>query len=150
MTARTRSFERNCAMRRTISVLVAAVLVGLLTAGCSQRLRAERDGRDLADSVCDLRDATTADAAKSAIEGIDKEIDDLAKRYGSATAEDRRDIENNLADLSEHAIQGNDVLMQQDLAVLKRSVEHVRGDAGDVQESAWDGFSEGIQECATD
>jgi hypothetical protein len=137
-------------MRRTLSVLVATAVVVVLGAGCSQRMRAERDGRDLAESVCDLRDASDAEAARQALDDISKEIDDLAKRYGSATAEDRRDIQNNLADLAEHAIQGNEVLMQQDLAVLQRSVENVRGDAGDVQESAWNGFAQGIQECAND
>ena len=137
-------------MRRTISVVAVVALVAVLAAGCSQRLRAERDGRDLAESVCDLRDATTADAAQSAIADIRKQIDDLGHRYGSATAEDRRDIQNNLADLAEHAVQGNEVLIEQDLAVLKRSVQNVRSDADDVQESAWNGFAEGIQECATD
>ena len=137
-------------MRRAISLVIAAALIALLGAGCSQRLRAERDGRDLGESVCDLRDATTADAAQSAVTDIRKQIDDLGGRYGSATAEDRRDIQENLADLKEHAVQGNEVLIEQDLAVLKRSVQNVRGDTDDVQEAAWNGFAEGIQECATD
>ena len=150
MTARPSKIERKRPMHRTVLVVVTAALVAVLAAGCSQQLRAERDGRDLADSVCDLRDATNAEEAQSALEGISNEIDDLAKRYGSATAEDRQDIQNNLADLYEHAIQGNDVLVEQDLAVLKRSSENVSGDAHDVQESAWNGFADGIQECATD
>jgi hypothetical protein len=137
-------------MRRTILLVIATALVVVLTAGCSQRLRAERDGRDLADSVCDFRDATSADARQSAIADIEEQINDLGDRYGSATAEDRRDIEENLADLSEHVAQGNDVLIEQDLAVLKRSVQNVRADADDVQDSAWNGFAEGIKECATD
>ena len=137
-------------MRRTIALVVAAGLVAVFAAGCSQRFRAERDGRDLADAVCDLSDATSADARQSAVADINKEIDDLGKRYGSATAEDRRDIQENLTDLSEHVAQGNEVLIEQDLAVLKRSVQNVRGDTDDVQESAWNGFAEGIQECATD
>ena len=137
-------------MRRTISYVVVAALVAVLATGCSQRLRAERDGRDLADAVCDLRDATSADARQSALADINKEIDDLGGRYGAATAEDRRDIQENLADLAEHSVQGNEVLIEQDLAVLKRSVQNVRADADDVQESAWNGFAEGIQECATD
>ena len=150
MSARTSNIERKHSMRRTISYVVVAALVAVLAAGCSQRLRAERDGRDLAEAVCDLRDATTADAQQSAMADINKEIDDLGHRYGSATAEDRRDIQENLADLAEHSVQGNEVLIEQDLAVLKRSVQNVRADADDVQESAWNGFAEGIQECATD
>ena len=79
-----------------------------------------------------------------------KQIDDLGGNYGAATAEDRRDIQENLSDLAEHVDQGNETLIQQDLAVLKRSVQNVRDDSDDVQDSAWNGFAEGIQECATD
>ena len=137
-------------MRRTITLVVAVALAAGLAGGCSQRFRAERDGRDLADAICDLRDATTGSEAQEAIADINKQLNDLGKRYGSATAEDRRDIQENLADLAEHVAQGNENLIEQDLAVLKRSVQNVRGDAGDVQEAAWNGFSEGVQECMTD
>ena len=150
MTARSSDNERKRPMRRTISSVVAAALVAVVAVACSERLQAERDGRDLADAVCDLRDASSADAAKSAIADINEQIDDLGKNYGSATAEDRRDIKENLSDLTKHVAQGNEVLIEQDLAVLKRSVQNVRGDTDDVQEAAWNGFAEGIQECATD
>ena len=100
--------------------------------------------------MCDLRDASDAEAAQSAIEDINKQIDDLVKRYGVATAEDRADVQNNLADLAEHAIQGNEVLVQQDLTVLQRSAENIRDDASDVQQSAWTGFADGMQECLSD
>jgi hypothetical protein len=153
MTA-TRTSEGKTTMHRTttrtVLALLAAGALSLAAAGCGQQLRAERDGRDLAESICDLRDATSADDAKSAVEDIQKEVDDLVKRYGVATGEDRADINDNLADLAEHAIQGNEVLVQQDLAVLQRSAEHIRNDAGDVQRSAWTGFADGLDECVTD
>ena len=142
--------ERKHPMRRTISFVAAAALFAVVAVGCSERMQAERDGRDLADALCDLRGATSADAAKSAIADINKQIDDLGGNYGAATAEDRRDIQENLSDLAEHVDQGNETLIQQDLAVLKRSVQNVRDDSDDVQDSAWNGFAEGIQECATD
>lgn len=135
---------------RTITAILLAGVVALSATGCSQQLRAERDGRDLAESVCDLRDATDKDAATAAIEDINKEIDDLIKRYGVATAEDRADIQNNLADLAEHAIQGNEVLVQQDLAVLQRSAANIKNDAGNVQDSVWTGIADGLNECSTD
>ena len=135
---------------RTIAALAAAASLTLVVAGCGQQLRAERDGRDLAESVCDLQDATDAEAASSAIDDIEAEIDDLVKRYGVATGEDRADVQNNLADLAEHAVQGNEVLVLQDLAVLQRSAENIRDDAGDVQQSAWTGFADGLQECLAD
>jgi polyhydroxyalkanoate synthesis regulator phasin len=142
--------ERKHPMRRTISFVAAAALVAVVAVGCSERMQAERDGRDLADAICDLRGASSADAAKSAIADINKQIDDLGKNYGSATAEDRRDIEENLSDLTKHVASGNETLIEQDLAVLKRSVQNVRDDSSNVQDSAWNGFAEGLQECATD
>ena len=135
---------------RTIVALAAAAALTLLAAGCGQQMRAERDGRDLADSVCDLRDASDAEAASSAIDEIEDEIEDLVRRYGVATGEDRADVRNNLADLAEHAVQGNEVLVQQDLAVLQRSAENIRDDATEVQQSVWTGIAAGLQECTTD
>lgn len=140
-------------MTRTTTRAIAIGAAGLLAlaiTGCSQQMRAERDGRDLAEAVCDLKSASDADAAQAAIDDIQKQIDDLVKRYGVATAEDAADIQNNLADLAEHAVQGNEVLVQQDIAVLQRSAENIREDAGDVQDSAWTGFSAGLDECLTD
>jgi hypothetical protein len=135
---------------RTIATIVLSVAVAFVAASCSQQVRAERDGRDLAESVCDLRDASDAEAAQAAIDDIEGQIDDLVERYGVATAEDRADVQNNLADLAEHAIQGNEVLVQQDLTVLQRSAENIRDDTSDVQQAAWTGFADGLQECLAD
>ena len=135
---------------RTVVGLAAAAALMFTASGCGQQMRAERDGRDLAEAVCDLRDATDAEAAQAAVEDIQKQVDDLSKRYAVSTGEDRADIDENLADLAEHAVQGNEVLIQQDLAVLQRSAENVRQDAGDVQNSAWTGLADGINECVTE
>jgi hypothetical protein len=143
------TMARTPARRRLALVAMAAGLL-LVAGACSQQMRAERDGRDLAEALCDLDDATDADAAATALADIESEIDDLVQRYGMATAEDRADISNNLADLAEHAVQGNEVLLQQDLAVLQRSAENVRQDAGDVQAAVWTGISDGLQECVAD
>lgn len=132
------------------TLLAGAAVAAAFAVGCGQELRAERDGRDLAESVCDLRDASDAEAAASAIDAIGEEIDDLIRRYGVATAEDRADVENNLADLAEHVIQGNEVLVQQDLAVLQRSAQNIRDDAGEVQSAVWAGIAAGLEECTAD
>lgn len=149
-----RSPEGTSPVHRLSTRIPAAVLlasaVALWAAGCGQQVRAERDGRDLAESVCDLRDASDAEAAQAAIDDIEGQIDDLVERYGAATAEDRADVQNNLADLAEHAIQGNEVLVQQDLTVLQRSAENIRDDTSDVQQAAWTGFADGLQECLAD
>jgi hypothetical protein len=138
-------------MPRSIVLGIAALAgVALLAAGCGQQMRAERDARDLADAVCDLRNADDADAAAEALDDIEAQIDDLSRRYGVATAEDRADVDENLADLAEHAVQGNEVLLQQDLAVLQRSAENIRDDASGVQQAAWNGFADGVRECIED
>lgn len=151
MSAPRATSEGNAPMVRTrvrpLSAAVVAVVLLVAVSACSQQAKAERDGRDLAQAVCDLRGAGDADAATAARAEIDEQLDDLVKRYGVATAEDRVDIANNLADLAEHAVQGNEVLAQQDLAVLARSAKNIRDDASEVQSSAWRGFNDGVQEC---
>jgi hypothetical protein len=136
--------------RPVVMGLTALVGLSLFVAGCGQQMRAERDGRDLAEAVCDLRDADDADAAEEALDDINEQLDDLSRRFGVSTAEDRADVDENLADLAEHAAQGNDVLLQQDLAVLQRSAENIRDDASGVQQAAWNGFADGVRECIED
>jgi hypothetical protein len=143
--------SKGSTMSRPLLAGVAALAaVGIFAAGCGQQLRAERDARDLADAMCDLRNADDAEAAEEALDDINKQLDDLARRYGVATAEDRADVNENLADLAEHAVQGNEVLLQQDLAVLQRSAENIRDDASGVQQAAWNGFADGVRECIED
>ena len=108
------------------------------------------DGRDLAEAACDFRDATSQEDAAEAQEDFTNQLEDILDRYGAATAEDRRDVENNLADLAEHSIQDNPALVQQDLQVLARSAENIAQDAGEVQAAVWNGIADGIQECLQD
>ena len=131
-------------------VLGGALAALALLAGCGQDLTAERDGRQLAEAVCDLRDASDAESAESAIAEIEQQIDDIVREHGVATGEDRADISNNLADLAEHTVQGNEVLIQQDLTVMLRSAENIRDDATEVQQSVWTGIAAGLQECTAD
>jgi hypothetical protein len=130
----------------TIAAVGAAALV--LAIGCSEKYSAERDGKKLGEAVCDLRDADSAEEVESATADIDEQLDDLASKTALYTAEDRNDVQNNLADLAEHAIQGNDVLAQQDLAVLERSVNNIAEDANQVSEAAWEGFLQGLSDCS--
>jgi len=126
-------------------VLLAAAAVGalLFATGCSQKYSAERDGKNLGQAVCDLRDAETAEA----LDDINEQLDDLGSKYAFYTAEDRADIQNNLADLAEHAIQGQPNLAQQDLAVLERSAKNIAEDVNETAQAAWEGLLEGLSEC---
>lgn len=124
-----------------------AVVLLLATTGCSQKYGAERDGKKAGEAICDVRDADSPEAAKSALAEVKDQLGDLAGKHSMYTAEDRRDIQNNLADLHEHAIQGNTALMQQDLAVLRRSIANVADDSDEVARAAWEGVLEGLSDC---
>ena len=131
-------------MNRRLIIAFASIA---LVAGCSQKYSAERDGKKLGEAVCDLRDATTQDEADQALEEIDDQLDDLSTKYAVFTAEDRADVQNNLADLAEHTVQGNDVLAQQDLTVLERSADNIAEDSNEVRSAAWEGLLQGLADC---
>jgi hypothetical protein len=134
----------------TTSRAIAAGLTAALlfaAAGCSQKYTAERDGKKLGEAVCDLRDADTEEAAQEALADARAQLDDLGNKFALFTAEDRADIENNLADLAEHRVQGQPNLMYQDLTVLERSADNIREDVNETAQAAWDGVLQGLSEC---
>ena len=136
--------------RRTLTAAgLGLALVALLgfTTGCSQKYSAERDGKKAGQAICDVNDAGSAEEAQSAADDARSELDDLASKYALYTAEDRKDVQNNLADLAEHAVQGNELLIQQDVAVLQRSADNLREDTTEVSRAAWDGVLEGLSTC---
>jgi hypothetical protein len=121
--------------------------VALLAAGCSQKYDAERDGKDLGEAVCDLRDATTREEVDAAAAEVNDQLDELSSNYTVVTAEDRADIDENVTDFVEHVMQGNELLIQQDLSVLERSADNIKDDVNDVSQAAWDGFLQGLSDC---
>lgn len=129
--------------------LVATFVIGavVLTTSCSQKYAAERDGKKLGEAICDLQDAENQEAATEAVEDIDAQLDDLGNKYALYTAEDRADINNNLADLAEHRIQSQPNLIQQDLAVLERSANNIAEDVNETSRAAWDGLLQGLADC---
>jgi hypothetical protein len=135
-------------VRKSVAAIAVLALV-LIAAACSEKYSAERDGKKLGEAVCDLRDADSEEEVQEARDDINEQLDDLGGKYAMYTAEDRADVENNLADLAEHSIQGNDVLLQQDLRVLERSVENIADDTNEVADAAWDGFYQGLSDCTS-
>jgi hypothetical protein len=135
-------------MRRS-STLVAllAVLVLVALPACARKYQAERDGKDVGEALCDVRDADGEAEVQSAVDSLDREIDDLSGDYAVFTAEDRADIRENLADLVEHVIQGDEVLVQQDITVIQRSLDNISDDLADTGEAAIDGFLQGFDDC---
>jgi len=130
---------------KIIALVAGAALLGGV--GCGQRLTAERDGKKIGQGICDLRNAGSVEDAQDARNDINRQLDDLNRKFSLATVEDRRDVEKNLADLAEHSVQGNDVLKQQDLAVLERSIKNIAEDSNDVSRAAWEGVNEGLEDC---
>ena len=135
-------------LRKSAAVAAVAIAV-FVAAGCSEKYSAERDGKDLGQAVCDLRDADNAQEVQDAQKDIVEQLDDLGGKYAMYTGEDRADVQNNLSDLAKHATQGNDVLKQQDLRVLERSVKNIAEDSDEVSDAAWDGFFEGLSDCTS-
>ncbi len=131
---------------RTIALALAAVAL-VAAVGCSQKYSAERDGKKIGEAVCDLRDASSPEDAQEALDDVNKQLDDLGNKFALYTAEDRNDVQNNLADLHEHVIQGNPALAQQDLAVLQRSARHIADDSDETSSAAWEGLLEGLADC---
>ena len=131
---------------RTVAAAVAVAALAV-TAGCSQKYSAERDGKQLGEAMCDLHDAADADEAEAALAEINEQLDDLGNKFALFTAEDRADIANNLADLAEHRVQGQPELLKQDLTVLERSADNIREDVNETSRAAWDGVLQGLSDC---
>jgi hypothetical protein len=134
-------------LRPLVAVAVVASLLLLLAAGCTRNQRAEQDGKESGEALCELRDADDAEDASEALADLQEQLSDLSRKYSTFTAEDRADIEENLSDLVEHVAQGNDELAQQDLAVIKRSIDNIEGDVSDTGQAALEGFLQGIDDC---
>jgi DNA-directed RNA polymerase alpha subunit len=132
--------------RRRAAVAGLLVVLALLVApACAKKYQAEKDGKDIGQSLCDVRDADTPEEARSALQDFNEQVDDLSADVSTFTAEDRADIEEQVSDLVQHV--GDDLLVQQDLTVIRRSLENIKDDLGDSGQAAIDGFFEGIDDC---
>jgi len=135
-------------MIKKSNVLVASAIVVVAgVSGCSGKYAAERDGKDLGQAVCDLWDADSEEEVQSARADIAEQLSDMGSKYSMYTAEDRADVEENLADLAEHVAQGQEELARQDLAVIQRSVGNIADDSSETQSAIWDGVREGLDDC---
>lgn len=123
-----------------------AVLVAI-TAGCAG-FRVERDGRKTGDAICDLKDASNASDAQSALADAKKWTDKAVKTTGRPVSEDVRDIDENLSDLVQHVQNDNDALRQQDIAAIRRNVQQaIRVTQGRAQRF-YQGLDEGLSNCS--
>ncbi len=130
---------------RRFAAIVAVAGLAIAAPACAQKYQAERDGKDVGESVCDVHDADTPEEAQSAVAQLDDELDDVSAHFATFTAEDRADIREQVSDLAEHV--GDELLVQQDLTVIRRSLENIKDDLGDSGKAAIDGLFQGLDDC---
>ena len=111
--------------------LLATVGLALVAAPACARYQAEKDGQDVGEALCDVRDAS-ADELDAALGDLQSALAELADDNALFTAEDRADIDENLSDLAEHVAAGSEELAQQDLAVIRRSLDNIEDDLSDT------------------
>jgi peptidoglycan hydrolase CwlO-like protein len=129
-----------------IGLLASVVIGALLLSGCGE-LRAERQGVQAGRAVCDIKDADNPDEIEREVRQADRQFADLERIVGRPINEDVSDIEENLIDLQEHIAQGNDALLEQDIAVIQRNIDDVGDTLTGKARAAYDGVQEGLAEC---
>jgi len=133
--------------RTRTKILGAAAMVAALglLAGCGT-YRAERQGKQVGDAICDLK-GSSADDAERAADKVRREFNDLQRIVGRPADEDLKDIDQQLTDMIEHIRQGNDLLVSQDLAAIQRNVYAVARTLTGKGQAAYDGVQEGLAGC---
>jgi hypothetical protein len=134
-------------MRRLIILTVAALGIAVVLSGCGEKYAAERDGKELGQAVCDLRDADNEQETDEAQAEVNDKLNDLIEKYAFMTADDRQQLEDTLDQLRGNVADQNFGLAQQDLATLEADVNDIRERANEVSRAAWDGFSQGVSDC---
>jgi hypothetical protein len=129
---------------RTGCVVVAAtVAVGLF--GCAE-IKAERNGKDLGQAICDLEGADSVEEADEALADIRGEIEDLTRVVGRPVTEDLSDIEEQLDDLREH-VPDNPELADQDVVLIQQNAADIADTLSGSRQAAYDGVVEGLGDC---
>jgi len=132
-------------MRRLLSLLaVAGLIVGV--AGCAG-FRTERQGRDVGRSICKIKHASNTDQVQRAVDQLNRNMQRAQQIAGRPVNADIRDIQQNLADLQNHASSGQATLAQQDVASIRRNVEQFIDTAPALTKRFYQGVDEGLGDC---
>jgi len=133
---------------KRLALLIGFVAGGsAILGGCGGEIRAERQGRQLGEAICDVTEADDADDAQRQLEQAQRQMNDLQRIVGRPIDEDVDDIDENLADLVGHVADDNDALVEQDIAVIQRNLAAVRGTLTSKGQAAYDGIQEGLGDC---
>jgi hypothetical protein len=127
------------------SVVVGVLLVFPLLSACGT-MRAELQGRQLGDAICDLRNANSGDVQKAA-DKVQREANDVQRIVGRPVQNDVKDYNQNLADLVKHVQGGNSVLAGQDVRAMNRNFDAVSRTLSGKGRAAYDGVREGLAAC---
>jgi hypothetical protein len=128
-------------------VVASIVVASLLLVACGGEIRAERQGKQFGEEVCDVREADSADDAQRQLDQARREMNDLGRIVGRPLEEDVADIQENLDDLVAHVIDGDEALLDQDIAVIQRNLVAVARTLTGKAEAAYDGIQEGLADC---
>jgi anion-transporting ArsA/GET3 family ATPase len=133
---------------KRLGVLIGTLTVGVILLGaCSGQIRAERQGKQVGQAICDVKQADDPDEARRQLEQAQREMNDLQRIVGRPLEEDIEDIQENLQDLVEHVADGNDALLDQDISVIQRNVDAVRETLTGKGLAAYDGIQQGLGDC---
>ena len=132
---------------KPIGVLLAGVALGSIALGGCGQVRAERQGKQMGEAICDVKQADNADDARRQLEQAQREMNDLQRIVGRPVNEDIDDIDENLSDMIEHVVNGNEALLDQDIAVIQRNIDAIRRTLTGKAQAAYDGVLEGLGDC---
>jgi hypothetical protein len=138
---------RKLVSKRHLGWTIGSVAVASMLLGACGEIRAERQGKQLGDAVCDVKEADSAEDARRQVDQAQREMNDLERIVGRPIDEDVEDIEENLSDLVEHVVEGNEALLDQDVAVIQRNMDAVARTLTGKGEAAYDGIQEGLADC---
>jgi hypothetical protein len=132
---------------RRVGVVGSIAVASLLLVACGGEIRAERQGKQFGEEVCDVREADSADDAQRQLDQARREMNDLGRIVGRPLEEDVEDIQENLDDLVAHVIDGDEALLDQDIAVIQRNLVAVARTLTGKAEAAYDGIQQGLADC---
>lgn len=133
--------------RSSVAAFSALVAVGtLVLSGCAG-VRSERQGVQVGRAICDLKGADSKEAAQREIDKITEDLNDARRITGVDVGQDVRAIDENLEDMAEHVAQGNDELLQQDVAVIRRNLSQAIRSSSDNARRYYEGVREGVDDC---
>jgi hypothetical protein len=137
-----RKAKRHSWITWTCVVVACLALLG----GCS-RFRVERQGKDVGEDICDLKNANSAQEAQDIVKDLQDDVNDARRITGNKIDQDVRSVSEQISDLQKHVPDGNSALAQQDISVIQRNLaQAIDSTSGHVQRF-YQGVSEGLASC---